>query len=198
MLTNHQKSLGNDFERAVISADEDLSIYPREVMRYTFASQFIKNGDRVLELGCSSGYGQRIINKDIIYYGMDYDKNIIDYASEQFPDGHYIQWDLEKEEIEGYYDVIIAYEVLEHLENGKQLAQDLKNHCNILICSVPYHEVPGFWGKHHKLHSLTEKDFPGFNYLYIMENGLINFKPERFEGLNLLLMTYENTLRSSD
>jgi hypothetical protein len=77
----------------------------------------------------------------------------------------------------GDYDTIIAFEVIEHLDNGLELVEKLKDYCKCLIISVPYAEPPGFWGKHHKLHFLTESMFKDFEIKYMKEDGEILDKP---------------------
>jgi hypothetical protein len=52
------------------------------------------------------------------------------------------------------------------------------------MITVPYNEPKGFWGEHHKLHGLTEKDFPGFNFAYIDFNGNISDKLNDTSGQN--------------
>lgn len=47
-----KEKLHNNYERAIFFKEEE--ILPREHARYEWASQFIKNGDRVLEIGCSN------------------------------------------------------------------------------------------------------------------------------------------------
>jgi hypothetical protein len=42
------------------------------------------------------------------------------------------------------------------------------------LITVPHNEPKGFWGEHHKLHGLTEKDFLDFEFEYINEHGKIS------------------------
>lgn len=49
----------------------------------------------------------------------------------------------------------------------------------------------GLWGSHHKLHGLTEDDFPGFEYSYMNEWGAINRTPHD-DIINLLIMKWES------
>ena len=75
------------------------------------------------------------------------------------------------------FDTIIAFEVIEHLDNGLELVERLKQHTKRLLITVPWNEPPGFWGEHHKLHGLNETNFPGFEFNYIDQHGRISDLP---------------------
>ena len=185
---NHQWKLGNYCERAVIGKLDHVP--PREHTRYSWARQNIV-GTKILEIGCSSGYGFRYLHDipNVDYLGIDKDQGVIDFAIEQFGD-HFQVADINKFDF-GQYDTIIAFEVLEHLPNGKEMAQELKKHCQCLLATVPYKEIKGLWGQHHCLHNLSERDFPGFEVCFVKEGGAISPTPDRFDGMNLLLMKWE-------
>jgi len=187
---NDQFKFGNNGERAVFGKNDNIN--PKEKIRYEWCSRNIY-GSKILELGCSYGYGLRFF-KDIPnldYTGIDYDQNIIDYAIKNFGDIPGVKF--QKANVNDFkfeqYDTIIAFEFLEHIENGKELAQRLKQHCKCLLTTTPYNETPGGYGPHHKLHRLTEKDFPGFEYLYLTENNII-YKTPQDNGFSLILMKW--------
>ena len=188
----YKNRLLNNYERAVVDASEDMNSLPREKARYEFAAKNLQ-GKKILEIGCSSGYGLRFFPSDIEYTGIDYDSAIIEFAKENFsgPNRKFIHADINTVELTEYYDTIIAFEVIEHLDNGKEIAQKLKKHCDTLLITTPYKEVPGLWGIHHKLHRLSEKDFPAFEYHFINEEGHLLDKPDQFNGLNLMIMKWE-------
>ena len=91
-----------------------------------------------------------------------------------------------------YQDTIIAFEVIEHLDNGLEIVEMLKTYCKTLLISVPYNEPKGFWGEHHKLHGLTEKDFPNFNFSYIDESGNLSNDLNLNSQFSLMLCRWEN------
>lgn len=186
-----KKKLCNNFERAVIGKND--VIPPRERTRYEWARDRLI-GKRVLDIGCSTGYGYRILSdiEGIEYHGLDKDADVIKYAKQQFPDGDFICADINEFDFEKFdADVIVAFEVIEHISSGMEIAQKLKKHCKKLIMSTPYAEPVGFWGEHHKLHNLTEKDFPGFKYTYIGEHGETSDKP--IPGICLMLMESDSS-----
>lgn len=146
----------------------------------------------VLDIGCSSGFGSRFFAVD--YTGVDYDEDVIKFAKDQYTNvafasnPKFIHADIHDFELK-HYDTIVAFEVLEHLKDGKELAQKLKKHCENLFCSCPYKEPPGALGQYHVLHGLTEKDFPGFTYQWLYMNGEIHDKPDPGKCC-LMLMHY--------
>lgn len=181
---NHYKwSLMNNFERYVAIKGEE--VQPRERNRYLWAANN-RVGNTMLEIGCSNGYGSQFFGEEVDYLGLDYDGQIIEVAKEEGwgQNKKFVHADINTFEL-GQYDTIVAMEVIEHLDNGLEVAQRLKNHCKRLLVTVPYKEIPGFWGEHHRLHMLDESHLPGFTYKFMGEFGHIADKP--FEGMNLML-----------
>jgi len=167
--------LTNNYERAVFLKNDP--VLPREASRYIWANKNLY-GKNILEVGCSTGYGCQFLPNDINYLGLDYDPIIIDVAHDQnwgdnvkFSCTDINQMELAK------FDTIIAFEVIEHLDNGLELVDKLKSHCRRLLITVPWNEPPGFWGEHHKLHGLNETNFPGFEFNYIDQHGRISDLP---------------------
>jgi GT2 family glycosyltransferase/SAM-dependent methyltransferase len=179
--------LSNNYERAVFLQGDE--IFPREKTRYKWAAKNIL-GKKILEIGCSTGYGVQFLPQDIEYIGVDYDDKIIEIAqNEHWLDTAKFKFaDINNYELE-QYDTIIAFEVIEHLDNGIEIVEKLKKHCKRLLITVPYKETPGFWGEHHKLHMLDETHLPGFEYMFIGENGELLLEPtSRF---NLMVCRYD-------
>lgn len=185
--------LTNNYERAVFLKGDP--IYPRETTRYLWANQNLY-GNSVLEIGCSTGYGCQFLPNNIDYLGLDYDPIIIDVAKEQdwgetrkFQEANINQYNF------AYHDTIIAFEVIEHLDNGLEIVEKLKNYCATLLITVPHNEPKGFWGEHHKLHGLNESNFPGFKFNYINEKGNISdvMQPVTSDNrANLMICRWDN------
>lgn len=155
-----------------------------EATRYQWARDN-STGKTVLDIGCSSGFGSRFF-EGFDYTGVDYNEDIIRFAKDQYPKGTFIHTDINKFDL-GFYDNIVVFECLEHLTNGKELAQELKKHCNNLFCTVPYKEPVGAWGKYHLIHGLSEVDFPGFEYKYMRRDGKVYDTPDP-QYFNLMYM----------
>jgi len=184
--------LSNNYERAVFLKDD--LVFPREKQRYEFAGKNILPGS-VLEIGCSTGYGYQFLNTQA-YMGLDYDPIIVNVAKEQewSDNATFYQADINAYDL-GTYTNIIAFEVVEHLDNGLEVVEKLKQHCKRLLITVPHNEPKGFWGEHHKLHGLTEKDFPGFTFAYISHDGTISDRMQAVNAANpsnLMICRWDN------
>jgi len=195
---NHYRFLlSNNYERAVFLKGDP--IYPREATRYLWANRNLKEnllGQSVLEIGCSTGYGSQFLPNNIKYLGLDYDPIIIQVAQEQQwnENTSFVNADINTYPLE-QYDTIIAFELIEHIDNGLEIAQKLKKHCKRLLLTTPHNEPPGFWGEHHKLHGLNESHFPGFKFEYINEHGYILEKPQDISDqnkFNLMIMSWDH------
>ena len=184
--------LSNYWERAVFFKGDP--VYDREVTRYRWAAENLL-GTKVFELGCTSGYGIQFFPKTIEYTGLDYDKHIIKAAKEQDwgYNTQFIHADINNFELD-QYDTIVAFEVIEHLENGLEIVERLKKHCNRLMITVPMLEPPGKWGPHHKLHMLDESYFPSFKFKYIAPDGALLDSPlvrGDPDNINLMLCIWD-------
>ena len=175
-VTHHNFHLTNNYERAVFLANDIVG--KPERARYEWANQHM-SGSSVLDLGCSSGFGAQFLTRASSYTGIDYDNRIIEIAKQQnwhakakFEYASIYEYPL------GHYDTIIAFEFIEHFDDGLQIAERLKQHCNTLLITVPHRETVGFWGEHHKLHGLDEQHFPGFDFWYTDMHGDITRKPK--------------------
>ena len=191
-MDHYRYLLSNNYERAVFLKDDP--VFPRETQRYQWANLNI-NGSNVLELGCSTGYGSQFL-ENVNYLGLDYDPIIVQIATEQgWGEKVYFNWaDINTYSLD-QYDTIIAFEVIEHLDNGLEIVEKLKKHCKTLLITVPHNEPKGFWGEHHRLHGLNESDFHGFHFNYINHNGEISdvmqeVTPENLS--NLMICRWDN------
>lgn len=171
-MDHYRYLLSNNYERAVFLKGD--AVFPRETQRYNWARQNLR-GTNILEIGCSTGYGCQFLPDNYTYMGIDYDPIIIQVAKEQEwrANCEFVNVDINKIGVD-HYDTIIAFEVIEHLDNGLEIVEKLKKHCKRLLITVPHNEPKGFWGEHHKLHGLTEKDFSNFQFAYINHNGEIS------------------------
>lgn len=175
--------LSNNFERAVFLKGDP--VFPRETQRYEWAKKQLLNGS-IFEIGCTTGYGTQFFPSDVSYIGLDYDPIIVDVAKDQHWGSNrvFVSADINQYALE-FYDNIVAFEVIEHLDNGLEIVEKLKAHCKQLLITVPWNEPKGFWGEHHKLHGLNESHFPGFEFEYINHAGDISSLPQAIDNVNI-------------
>jgi len=185
--------LTNNYERAVVLKGDPLD-FCREKTRYEWAAKNLDDRANIIEIGCSTGYGSQFFPQHYDYVGLDYDPTIIEVAKEQdwgFT-RNFVNADINTYDL-GWAANIVAFEVIEHLDNGLEIVEKFKKHCKRLLITVPLNEPVGFWGHHHKLHGLTEADFPGFEFNYINEAGQISDTPAPLgagNNCNLMLCKY--------
>ncbi|MEZ2738510.1 class I SAM-dependent methyltransferase [Comamonas jiangduensis] len=120
------------------------------VARYLWAEKFVRQGDRVLDAACGLGYGSYALaelSKAKAITGVDGSEYAIDYAHENFCSitpkleffRGYLPECLEKYP-DGYFDVIVSFETLEHVENPEALLEEfhrLLSPGGRIVASVP-------------------------------------------------------------
>ncbi|MDO8370147.1 MAG: methyltransferase domain-containing protein [Candidatus Nitrotoga sp.] len=104
------------------------------IIRYQWACNYIKPGDRVLDAACGLGYGGHVVRHLTAaakVVGIDGSDFAIDYARKAFPCAEeraeyrvgMLPADL-TEFPDGSFEVIISFETLEHVEQPQQLLQE--------------------------------------------------------------------------
>lgn len=119
----------------ISTADNDIRYVPNEInsfcsiahkSRYFWVKEkFNLKNKKILDLGCGSGYGSKILSKnEKLIIGADYSKHSINYAKKKYNSEKIFFVTLDacsKKEIEkklkkSYFDLIISFDVIEHLE----------------------------------------------------------------------------------
>lgn len=118
--------------------------YADHIQRYRFASQYV-SGKRVLDAGCGVGYGTAFLHeygaKHIV--GVDISEEALALAQSKYlVDGvEFIADDCESlSAIAGPFDVIVAFEVFEHLRRPESFlarCSDLLDPNGIMVISTP-------------------------------------------------------------
>lgn len=120
--------------------------------KYRFSLKFCK-GKKVLELGCGAGYGSKYLAKggakQVIAY--DLDKKVIKFAKQNFNDKKVIfrLGDVESLKLKSEYNVVIAFELIEHLNQPEKLLSLTKRALvrnGIFILSTPNRENSSYDG----------------------------------------------------
>ena len=120
------------------------------VIRYQWACDYIKPGDRVLDAACGLGYGSHIIRnltQAASIVGIDGSEYAVDYATQSFVGGtNNLQYqlgmlpDVLSTYEDGSFDTIISFETLEHVQDPQSLLNEfnrLLTPSGRIIVSVP-------------------------------------------------------------
>lgn len=95
-----------------------------------FLTEYIKNGDWVLDVGCGHGrLREFIMSKGAQYLGVDYSENLIAEARNNCPEGKFLVANILNFEPEQKFDAVISVSVLNHfpVELQAEVIQRIKN-----------------------------------------------------------------------
>ncbi len=120
--------------------------------RYKFACNYVKDGTKILDVGCGIGYGSHILSthtdaKEIV--AIDKEKEAIKYAKQYYRDEKivYMRGDCLRLKLQSnYYDLVAAFEILEHIKHDclfvKRLRDVLNEHGLLIISSPDQDKMP--------------------------------------------------------
>ena len=134
-------------------------------LRYLFARQFCK-GLKVLDWGCGYGFGAALLDSVCSQYvGVDVGKRPIDWATRCVVPRYSFSSFCESRDAfrlftEHQFDVVLLFEVIEHVDHPLQLLSEIKEQLKfdggILIASTPN----GAFSKHNpRLFTIAEHRF---------------------------------------
>ena len=119
---------GERYMPLIFGLDDSRSIFHTE--RYEFAALFC-HGKRVLEIGCGAGYGAEILAREARYVvAFDNSEEAIEYCREWYPIPNLCFYVDDICNLQGWYrnfEVIVAYEILEHIEDGRKLMEFVRD-----------------------------------------------------------------------
>ncbi|MEK6885359.1 MAG: class I SAM-dependent methyltransferase [Nanoarchaeota archaeon] len=108
----------------------------------------IKPSGKLLEIGCGRGKLLNELKKDYSVFGTDISKAAIIESSKLIDKKNLRVSNIEKEPIKEKYDIILAFDVLEHLKNPDKTIKNIKKSLKkdgVFIFSVPNNY--GLFGK---------------------------------------------------
>jgi len=84
--------------------------------------QYIKDGDRVLDLGCGNGRLLALLaDKKVEYLGVDFSEKLIEQARQNWPENKFEVMDaLDLKLPDSAFDVVLCVSVLNHIPRDKQ------------------------------------------------------------------------------
>lgn len=164
-----------------------LAVMHPHIMRYAWATRWAW-GEDVFDLGCGVGYGSYILSMVALsVLGVDADKDAVRYAKRTFdaPNLTFSYHDLLDGPPIGNPSLYVAFEVLEHLEEPRELLADLNKP---LLWSIPVN-VANKW--HKRVYSADEAiKLMGNSAIYyqslsgdIAHHGAASFKPAYVLGV---------------
>ena len=143
--------------------DIAVNVYPKlrfillNLQRYIFASRFLRDTDRVLDIPCGTGYGAVVLASNGNHVlGIDIDDESIARASDmfRFPNVEFETEDMMTCSLPEV-DFITCLDGLEHVKDGERLIQRLVGALSddgILVVSVPINELKITGGQQNPYH----------------------------------------------
>lgn len=117
-----------DFNERVIPGVSSNFMFKEALSRYEFASKYLKNNMSVLDLGSGTGYGANIlakVAKKVI--GMDINQEAVSFSTKNYnrPNLKFIKGDINTLHKKSEYDMVVSFEVIEHLKNQKLFLRNI-------------------------------------------------------------------------
>lgn len=157
----------------VIPGQVDVDLLNEHMARYTFAARLAR-GKRVLDAGCGAGYGSaELARAGERVVGIDRAPEAIEFAR-----AHYAAGNLSFEEAscealphaDGSFELVVAFEVIEHLENWRGFLQEARRVLapnGQLVVSTP-----------NKLYYTESRGADGANPFHVHEFDFEEFRAE--------------------
>jgi len=143
-----------------------------ETYNYKFNDRFT-----VLDAGCAFGDGiDYLCHQDIfkggIFKGIDFSDECISWAKYKYNQYTFEAVDINNFDLKKlYFNVIIASEILEHLDNWEEVLEKLRANCDTLIITVPNKEDKNNLIDEH-IRSFSGDDFPEAKK-FVTDNTLV-------------------------
>lgn len=123
-------------------------LFLRHIFAYNFATKYLQNNYSVLDFGCGDGYGSDFLASCLTkgyVVGTDIDLPTIEKAKKKYQRRNLTFDNIDKvfKFPANQFDVVVSFQVIEHVENVNQYLQALKRLLKsngILLISTPSHD----------------------------------------------------------
>lgn len=162
-------------------------------------NQYFPRAESLLEIGCGTGYvlaGIREKAPRMALAGAELYPEALPYVSERVPDATLLQLDARVVPFDSHYDVVGAFDVLEHIDDDRAVLAGMKQAAKSgggVIITVPQH--PWLWSaddeyaRHRRRYTRTEL------VTKLEEAGLRTLRVTSFVSLLLPLMAVSRARR---
>lgn len=123
----------------------------------------------ILEIGVGSGYFAKFFleqYKTSNYTGLEFDPRLIDVTKQKVPHANLVQGNAEEFSLDQEFDMVVSFQVLEHLYNPEAMIQNICDHLKpggLLVVTTP--NLNGFGA------SLMGKDWLGYRHDHVSLKG---------------------------
>ena len=129
-------------ERITLDNSTDVSTIQAHLQRYMWALSYCANKN-VLDVGCGIGYGTYMVGcVALSATGIDISTEAIEECKDNYWNDFFV-YDIEQYEADHCFDVVIAFEVIEHIENMQAGITNIKKAVTddgIILISMPINQ----------------------------------------------------------
>lgn len=146
----------------VVPGKVPIDLFYEHMVRYLFAKNCIKYGQRVLDAGCGTGYGTAVLaeHPGVEVVGVDVSDEAVTYAKGNYGCDNctFVAADLlQMPFAETLFDTVVSFEVIEHLTDPKEFVKAVKEVLRpggVFILSTPNRRMysdssPGYKNPYH-------------------------------------------------
>jgi len=129
------------FDKLFQSEEDNFWFRARNKVIYTFFQQFTLDTDKILEIGCGTGYVSKFLKST--GYNLDCSdlfRSALTYCKKRDAGNHYYCYNLYNRVFQEEYDTVCAFDVLEHLDNDMIVFENIYESLKVngkLIITVP-------------------------------------------------------------
>lgn len=104
-------------------------LYQESLSRYNFALNFIKKNSKILDAGCGTGYGSKVLSTSGEVIGIDNSTEAIKYAIKNYGQhARFRKMSLQDINFKSEsFDAICFFEVIEHLKKPERILKKLRS-----------------------------------------------------------------------